>query len=148
MSIIIHNERLCSLGCPACNAHVPNLSSVACPALQYFSTLWHDYREKKLSPPPMPQHVHTKFRGPLSWLWRKCNRLLRLGRPWRAVRLSRRCDGLCTGRWSARRGLKSRSTNYPDHGHDGDPPPTWKIPMVEPRIETGTSWLVVRCSDH
>jgi hypothetical protein len=44
--------------------------------------------------------------------------------------------------------LKSKSTNYPDHGHHGDPPPTRKIPMVEPGIEPGTSWLVVRSSDH
>ena len=39
-------------------------------------------------------------------------------------------------------------TNYPDHGHHGDPPPTRKIPMVEPGIEPGASWLVVRSSDH
>jgi hypothetical protein len=44
--------------------------------------------------------------------------------------------------------LKSKSTNYPDHGHHGDPPPTRKIPMVVPGIEPGTSWLVVRSSDH
>jgi hypothetical protein len=44
--------------------------------------------------------------------------------------------------------LKPRSTNYPDHGHYGDPPPTRKIPMVEPGIEPWTSWLVVRSSDH
>jgi hypothetical protein len=44
--------------------------------------------------------------------------------------------------------LKSKSTNYPHHGHHGDPPPTRKIPMVEPGIELGTSWLVVRSSDH
>jgi hypothetical protein len=44
--------------------------------------------------------------------------------------------------------LKSKSTNYPDHGHHGDPPPSRKIPMVEPGIEPGTSWLVVRSSDH
>jgi hypothetical protein len=44
--------------------------------------------------------------------------------------------------------LKSKSTNYQDHGHHGEPPPTRKIPMVEPGIEPGTSWLVVRSSDH
>ena len=44
--------------------------------------------------------------------------------------------------------LKSKSTNYRDYGHYGDPPPTRKIPMVEPGIEPGTSWLVVRSSDH
>ena len=96
----------------------------------------------------MPPHVHTNFRGPPSWLWRKCNRLLRLGRPWGAVTLSRWCEGWYIGRWGSRRGLKSRSTNYPDHGHHGDPPPTRKISMVQPGIEPGTSWLVVRSSDH
>ena len=44
--------------------------------------------------------------------------------------------------------LKSNSTNYPDHVHHGDPPLTRKIPMVEPGIEPGTSWLVARISDH
>ena len=83
-----------------------------------------------------------------SWLWRKCNRLLRLGRPWGAVTLSRWCEGWYIGRWDARRGLKSRSTNYPHHGHHGDPLPTRKIPMVEPGIESGTSSLGVRSSDH
>ena len=43
--------------------------------------------------------------------------------------------------------LKSNSTNYLDHGHHGDPPPTRKIPMVEPGIEARTSWLVAN-SDH
>ena len=46
-----------------------------------------------------------------SWLWRNCNRLLRLGRPWGAVTLSRWCEGWYIGRWGARRGLKSKSTN-------------------------------------
>ena len=96
----------------------------------------------------MPPHVQTNFRGPPSWLWRKCNRLLRLGRPWDAVTLSRWCEGWYIGRWGAMRGLKSRSTNYPDHGHHGDPTPTRKIPMVEPGIEPGTSRLLVRSSDH
>ena len=44
--------------------------------------------------------------------------------------------------------LKSKSTNYPDHGHHGETPSTRKIPMVEPGIEPGTSWLVARSSDH
>jgi hypothetical protein len=44
--------------------------------------------------------------------------------------------------------LKTKSTNYPDHGHHGDPPPSRKIPMAKPGIEPGTSWLVVRSSDH
>ena len=44
--------------------------------------------------------------------------------------------------------LKSKSTNYPDLGHHGDLPLPGKFPMVEPGIEPGTSWLVVRNLDH
>ena len=36
-------------------------------------------------------------------------------------------------KWGFR--LKSNSTNYPDHGHHGDPSYTRKTPMVEPGIE-------------
>ena len=32
------------------------------------------------------------LRGPPSWAWQKCNRLLSLGRPWGAVTLSRWCE--------------------------------------------------------
>jgi hypothetical protein len=47
------------------------------------------------------------------------------------------------------RALMSKSTrNYPDHGHHGDVLLPGKIPMVEPRIEPGTSWLVIRNPDH
>ena len=35
--------------------------------------------------------------------------------------------------------LKSKSTNYPDHGHRGDLPLSGRIHMVEPGIEPGTS---------
>ena len=61
----------------------------------------------------MPPHIHTSFRVPPSWLWQKCNRLLRLGRPWGAVTLSWWCEGWYIGRWGARRGLKSKSTKLP-----------------------------------
>jgi hypothetical protein len=37
----------------------------------------------------MPPHVPYGLRGLPSRLWPKCNRLLRLGRPWGAVTLSR-----------------------------------------------------------
>ena len=30
---------------------------------------------------PMPPHVVCGLRGPPSWAWQECNRLLRLGRP-------------------------------------------------------------------
>jgi hypothetical protein len=41
--------------------------------------------------------------------------------------------------------LNLYSTSYPDHG---DLPLQGKIPMAELGIEPGTSWLVVRSSDH
>ena len=47
-----------------------------------------------------------------------------------------------------RRDLKPKSTNYPDHGHHGNLSLQGKIPMVEPGIEPGTSFLVVRDPDH
>ena len=37
---------------------------------------------------------------------------------------------------------------YPDHGHHGNLSLEGKIPMVEPGIEPGTSWLVGRDRDH
>ena len=49
---------------------------------------------------------------------------------------------------NTRRGLKPKSTNYPDHGHHGNLSLQGKIPMVEPGIEPGISWLVVRDPDH
>jgi hypothetical protein len=44
--------------------------------------------------------------------------------------------------------LNVSSSNYPDHGHNGDLPLQGKIPMVESGIEPETSLLVVRNSDH
>jgi hypothetical protein len=37
------------------------------------------------------------------------------------------------------RALNLSSTNYPDHGHNGNLPLKGKIPMVEPGIKPGTS---------
>ena len=37
---------------------------------------------------------------------------------------------------------------YPGHGHHGNVSLQGKIPMVEPGIERGTSWLVVRDPEH
>ena len=62
--------------------------------------------------------------------------------------LSRWCVWWYAGRWNTRRGLKPKSTNYPDHGHHGNLSLQGKIPMVEPGIEPGTSWLIVRDPDH
>jgi hypothetical protein len=44
--------------------------------------------------------------------------------------------------------LNLNFTSYPDHGRYGDLPLQGKIPTAEPGIEPGTSWLVVRSSDH
>jgi hypothetical protein len=44
--------------------------------------------------------------------------------------------------------LNLNSTGYPDHGRYEDLPLQGKIPTAEPKIESGTSWLVVRSSDH
>ena len=45
--------------------------------------------------PPTPNAPTTcpcGLRGPPSWAFQQCNRLLRLGRPWGAVTLSRWCE--------------------------------------------------------
>jgi hypothetical protein len=44
--------------------------------------------------------------------------------------------------------LNPNSTNYPDHGRQGNLPLQGKITMAEPGIEPGTSLSVVRNSDH
>jgi hypothetical protein len=44
--------------------------------------------------------------------------------------------------------LNLNSTGYPDLGRYGGLPLQGKIPTAEPGIEPGTSWLVVRRSDH
>jgi hypothetical protein len=44
--------------------------------------------------------------------------------------------------------LNLNSTGYPDHGRYGDLVLQGKILTAEPEIEPGTSWLVVRNSDH
>jgi hypothetical protein len=96
----------------------------------------------------MPPHVPYGLRGLLSRLWPKCNRHLRLGRPWGAVTLTR-----WGGWWYMN--IKYQEApwtqvllNHPDHGHHGNLPLQGKVPMVEPGIEPGISWSVVRNSDH
>ena len=58
--------------------------------------------------PPMPSHVLCGLRGPPSWAWQECNRLVTLGRPWGAVTLSRWCVSGDRGGCSARSGLKPK----------------------------------------
>jgi hypothetical protein len=44
--------------------------------------------------------------------------------------------------------LNLNSTIYPDHSRYWDLPLQGNIPTAEPGIEPGSSWLVVRSSDH
>jgi hypothetical protein len=44
--------------------------------------------------------------------------------------------------------LNLNSTGYPDHGRYGVLSLQGKIPTAEPGIEPGTSWLVVKSSEH
>jgi hypothetical protein len=44
--------------------------------------------------------------------------------------------------------LNLNSTGYPDYGRYADLPLQGKISTAELEIEPGTSWLVVRGSDH
>jgi hypothetical protein len=55
-----------------------------------------------------------------SWFWPKCNRLLRLGRPWGAVTLPRWCEWWYIWAWGARRGLKPKVYKLPG------PRPPWR----------------------
>ena len=66
-----------------------------------------DYKHRQGFFSPMPPHVLCGLRGPPSWARQECNRLLRLGRPWGAVTLSRWCVSGDRG-CSARRVLKPK----------------------------------------
>ena len=57
---------------------------------------------------PNATHALRGFRGPPSWAWQECNRLLRLGRPWGAITLSRWYVSGDRGECSVRRGLKPK----------------------------------------
>jgi hypothetical protein len=57
------------------------------------------------------------------------------------------CDDMCE-RGVPGGALNLRSTSYTDHGCCGDLPLQGKIFTAEPGAEPGTSWLVVRSSDH
>ena len=56
----------------------------------------------------MPPHVLCGLRGPPSWAWQQCNKLLSLGGPWGAITLSRWCVWGDRRGWSVRRGLKPK----------------------------------------
>jgi hypothetical protein len=97
---------------------------------------------------PLPPHVHIDFvvHPP------GCGRSVTDFWGWDAHRARLRCrndvnDDMCE-RGVPGGALNLSSTSYPDHGRRRDLPLQGKIPTSEPRIEPGTSWLVVRSSDH
>jgi hypothetical protein len=93
--------------------------------------------------PPVPPHVLMNFSG----FPPGCGDSVADFWGWDAHDARLRCP-CYAGRWNTRRGLKPKSANYPDHGHHGNLSLQGKIPMVEPGIEPGTSWLVVRDPVH
>jgi hypothetical protein len=92
----------------------------------------------------MPPHVRHGLRGLPSRLWPKCKPTSDVGTPMRrgyAVRIR----WMVMYEYGVPGGtLNLNSTNYPDHGHHGDPPLLGKNPHGRP----GTSLLVVRNADH
>jgi hypothetical protein len=92
----------------------------------------------------MPPHVRRRLHGLPSRLWPKCIRDSHEAR----LRCPDEVDGDIYKHGVPGGALNLNSTNYPDHGHHGNPPYQGKIPMVEPGIEPGTSCLVVRNAGH
>jgi hypothetical protein len=86
----------------------------------------------------VPPHVPYGLRGLPSRLWLKCDFL-----GWDAHEAQLRCPDEVEGdiyEYEVPEGaLNLNSTNYPDHGRQGDLPLQGKIPMAEPGIEPGTS---------
>jgi hypothetical protein len=95
---------------------------------------------------PMPPHVRYGLRGLPSWLWLKCNWLLRLGRPWGAVTCPDEVDG-DIWIWSAR-GLNLSYTKLPRPWSPWEPSSSRKNPHGKSGNEPETSWSAVRNSDH
>jgi hypothetical protein len=98
--------------------------------------------------PPIPPYVHIDFVVPPPG----CSRSVTDFWGWGAHRAQLRCpddvsDDMCE-REAPGGALNLSSTSYPDHGRCGDLTLQGKIPTAEPGIEPGTSWLVVRRSDH
>jgi hypothetical protein len=97
--------------------------------------------------PAMPPHVHIDFMVPPPG----CGRSVTDFWVWSADRAQLRCpDDVSDYDMRGVPGgtLNLNSTGYPNHGHYGDLPLQGKIPSAEPGIELGTSWLVVRSSEH
>jgi hypothetical protein len=99
---------------------------------------------------PMPPHVHIDFVVPPP----ACGRSVTDFRGWGAHRAQLRCfDDVNDDIYVYERGvpegaLNLPSTSYPDHGRYENLPLPGKFPTAEPGIEPGTSWLIIRRSDH
>jgi hypothetical protein len=96
----------------------------------------------------MPPHFHIDFVVPPTGCGRSVTDLW----DWGAHKARLRCpddvsDDMCE-RGVPGGPLNLSSTSYPDQGRCGNLPLKRKIPTAEPRIEPGTSCLVVRSSDH
>ena len=116
--------------------------------VSYF--MLHEQLDRKIFFFPQCPHMSIcGLRGPPSCAWQECNRLLRFGRPWGAVTLSQWCVWVVIEEDVVPGGaLNLKSTNLPRPWSPWESSPTRKIPMVEPGIEPGTSWLVARDSDQ
>ena len=101
-----------------------------------YNRTWYAYRQSIFSS-PMPPHVLMNVRG----FPPGCGDSVADFWGWDAHEARLRCPDDVSGDMP-------KSTNYPDHGHHGNFSLQGKIPMVEPGIEPGTSWLVVRDPDH
>jgi hypothetical protein len=97
---------------------------------------------------PVSPHVHIDFVGPPPGYGRSVTDFW----VWGAYRAQLRCPDDVSDdmyeRGVAGDALNLNSTGYPYHSRYGDLPLQEKIPTAEPGIEPGTSWLVVRSSDH
>jgi len=72
------DSRICSMACFTCIGVGRLVDRTVCSRLE--------------CPPPHAPTCPCGLRGLPSWAWQKCNRLLRLGRPWGAVTLPRWCE--------------------------------------------------------
>jgi hypothetical protein len=77
---------------------------------------------------PMPPHVCHGLRGLPSRLWLKCNKTSEVGTPMRRGYVVP-MKWMVIHEYGVPGGaLNLNSTNYPDHGHRGDPPLSGKNP--------------------